>query len=201
MFRGPGSTRFFQQPIGIAAHGLDGLHQAGAFGGRVLGNRVDVDQPGFVQVHDTLGHALAAATSVDADRTGAPGRADGKPLGPEERTRLGHLGDDHGDDLQPLDLVIAIVPGGGILDDDHADHFAKALDRHAQERSIAFLTGLGHVAEARRVLGIVGGNRLGAFGDPAHQTLTNAQPGRMHRVLTCRPSVAHSSRMRSSRFR
>ena len=104
------------------------------------------------------------------------GRATGHRARADEGAELGHLGDDHGDHLEGVDLVVAVFARLAVLHDEHAQHLAEALDRHAEEAGEDLLAGLGQVAEAAGMRGVAGVERLRGLGDAADEPLADAQP-------------------------
>ena len=99
----------------------------------------------------------------------------------DKGAKLGHLGQNHGHDLEPVDLVAGIFACIARLHHQHAQPLAQALDRHAKEAGIAFLAGFGHVAKAAFGGGIGGVDRLGRARDAPHQPFTHAHAGDMDR--------------------
>jgi hypothetical protein len=99
--------------------------------------------------------------------------------GADEGAEFGHLGDDHRHDLEGVDLVLGVVARDAVLDDEHAEHLAEALDRHAEEGRVDLLAGLGHEAEARGLRRVAGRERCRRLRDPADEALAEAQPGKM----------------------
>jgi hypothetical protein len=171
------------QPVDIAAQRLHGLGQTRALDLGIVGDRVEHHQPRLVQMHHPLGDTVTARDALEHHWPNPAPRPGGQPVRAQERPRLGHLRDHHGDDLQRLDLVLGIVAPGLVLDHQHTHHLAQPLDRHADERVVDFLAGLRQVAKTGRGLGVIGDERLGPFGDAPDQALTDAQPGRVDRVL------------------
>ena len=86
----------------------------------------------------------------------------GHRAGADEGAELGHLGDDHGDHLEGVDLVVGVFPRLAVLHHQHAQHLAQPLDRHAEEAREDLLAGLGQVAEAAGMRRVAGVDRLGA---------------------------------------
>ena len=133
----------------------------------------------LVQHDGAFGHALLADEA--ADEEGQLVRAV-HGAGADEGAELGHLGDDHGDDLEGVDLVVGIVARLAVLHHEDAEDLAEALDRHAEEAREALLAGLGQVAVAAGVRGVGGGERLGGLGDLADEALADAEAGEVHRL-------------------
>ena len=135
----------------------------------------------LVQHHGALGDALLADEAADEERQLVrPGEL--HRAGADEGAELGHLGDDHRHDLERVDLVVGVLARVAVLHDEHAQHLAEPLDRHAEEAREDLLAGLGQVAEAAGVRGVAGVDRLGGLGDPADQALADAQPRQVHRA-------------------
>ena len=67
------------------------------------------------------------------------------------------LGDDHRGRLQHLDVLVGVFLRRAVLHDEHAQHLARALDRHREQRVIDLLARLRPIGERRmaRRLGLV----------------------------------------------
>jgi hypothetical protein len=92
------------------------------------------------------------------------------------------LGDDHRRRLQHLDILVGVFFLGAVLDDEHAEHLARAADRHGQQRVVDLLAGFRTIGERRvaRRLGLVHGDvQLGAAAD---ETLATLHARVVHRV-------------------
>ena len=168
--------------VDILAHGRDGLGEAGALGLGVLGDGVEDDEARLVQVHHALGEPLAGGGALDHERALAPAGAALDPVRAEKGAGLGHLGDDHGDHFERLDLVVGVAARRAVLHDEDAHHLAEALDGHADEGAVDLLAGLRQVAEAGGGLGVVGREGGGGLGDAADEALADAQARAVHRV-------------------
>ncbi len=93
-----------------------------------------------------------------------------------------HLGQDHGDDLQVLDLVLGVDPLGAVLDHQHPDRPSAAQQRHPEEGVIGVLAGLRPVGEGRVGRRVRQGQRPPRAHDFADQALAWLQPGDVHRL-------------------
>ena len=65
-----------------------------------------------------------------------------------------HLGQNHGDDLQVLDLVLGIDPLGAVLHDKDPDGATPAQQRHAQEGMERVFAGFRAIGEGRMIWGV-----------------------------------------------
>ena len=144
---------------------------------RVVGDRVGHHHPGFVQPDPA--HRAAFLSDTAAERRGALVQGRERGTLADEGAELGHLGDDHGDDLHAVDFVVGEQPGLFRLDHDDAEGFAKTLDRHAEEGREDLLAGLGHEAEALFTRRVGGVDRALGAGHAADETLADAHPGVM----------------------
>ena len=91
--------------------------------------------------------------------------------------KLGHFGQNHGHDLDRVDLFLGKQPGLFRLHHQDAQLFAKSLDQHAEERRIRLFAGFRHEAKARRGGGIIGVDHRAGARDTAHQPLAKAHAG------------------------
>ena len=181
MLPGPAQQVAGQEVVDLAAQGLRRLGQAAALLLHVLGDGIGQHHPRLVQVHHALGRALLGRHAAGVI---------GPDMGPrelrvalaQEGAQLGHLGQQHGHDFQPVNVVFAVMPRLAVLHDEHAQHLAQALDRHAEEGHVDLLAGARDVLEAAGVLGVGGLDRLGPAGDLADQALPDQQEGAMHRI-------------------
>lgn len=87
---------------------------------------------------------------------------------------------DHGDGLQRLDLFLVVLAARAVLHDQHTQHPAGTHDRHARQRMVNLLAGLGAVGKLRMVLGIVERQRPAVRRDVADQALADPEPRAMH---------------------
>ena len=112
---------------------LDGGAQAQLLGRRVVAEQLLRRYRLFVQHHLAVGQAVGEPRAL-------------QPLGPvrrdldvlqdflaEQLAGADHLGQHHGDDLQVLDLFLAVAALGAVLDDEDADRPPAAQQRHAEE--------------------------------------------------------------------
>ena len=93
-----------------------------------------------------------------------------------------HLRQDHGDDLQVLDLVLRVHALGPVLHDQDPDRPAAPQQGHAHEGVERILSGLRTVGEGRVIGSIRQVQRAPQPHDLSHETLTGLQPGQMHGV-------------------
>jgi len=68
-----------------------------------------------------------------------------------------------------------------VLHDEHAENPVAAQDRRAHQRMVDFLAGLGAIGKTRMRLRVRQGERPRRRGDHPDQTLTDPQPGPVHR--------------------
>ncbi len=136
----------------------------------------------FVQHHLAVGDALGEADA--AQPLGAVRRdLDVLELGLPQQLALGHqFGQDHGDDLQVLDLVFGVDPLGAVLHHHHAHRPAAAQERHAQEGVIGVFAGLRAVREGRMRRRVGERQRAAQAHDLAHQPFALLHAGDVHRA-------------------
>ncbi len=99
-----------------------------------------------------------------------------------ELARGDHLGDHHRGGLERLLLLVRIGALRPVLDDQHAEDIAGAQDRHAQERVVDLLAGLGPVRERRVLVRFRQVDRFRLAGDEADEAFLGAQHGQMDGV-------------------
>ena len=104
-----------------------------------------------------------------------------RPRQPRQIAGGDHLGDHHRRRFQRLDLVVAVVPLGAVLHDQHAERAAGAQHRHAEEGVVDLLAGLRQVGEGRVRLRVGQVERPGARRDRADQALPELELGKVHR--------------------
>ncbi len=166
--------------VDLGLQRLDGGPEPLLLAGDVVGEQLFGRDGGLVQ------HRLA-----EGDALGQPHAA--QPLGlvrrdldvlelglPQELALGDQLGQDHGDDLQVLDLVLGVDPLGAVLDDEHADGPAAAQQGHAQEGVVGVFAGLGPVGEGRMGRGVRECDRAALAHDLADQALARLHAGDVH---------------------
>ncbi len=128
------------------------------------------------------GHALYQPGAVQAPHHRGIGCDVGVLALVDQLAGREHLGQDRGDHLHRLDLVLGIGPARPVLHRQHAHDLAGAQDRHAQERVVDLLAGLGEIAEVGVALRVGGVDDLALGGDGADQALADSHPGLVHRL-------------------
>ncbi len=98
----------------------------------------------------------------------------------DQLARGGELGQHHGDGLQRLDLVFVVVAQRAVLHDEHAEHAARAQDRHAHQRVIDLFAGFRPIGVIGMRLRVGQSERPRRGGDDADEAFADAQPGAMH---------------------
>ncbi len=163
-----------QHLVDLGAQRLDAGAEPHTLALGVVADRLADHDLRLVQHHGALGDPLLAHEAAHVEwqlvqpRPFHGARAD-------EGAEFGHLGDDHGHDLEGIDFVVAVVARLAVLHHEDAEDLAQALDRYAEEARQTLLAGLGQEAVAAGVRGVPGADRLGGFGDPPDQALADAQ--------------------------
>ena len=127
-------------------------------------------------------HTLDQAGAVQAPHGGGIGGDVGILAPIDQLAGRKHLGQDRGDHLHRLDLVLGIGLARPVLHRQHAHDLADPQDRHAQERVVDLLAGLREIAEVGVALRVGGIDHLALRGDGADQALADAHPGLVHRL-------------------
>jgi hypothetical protein len=190
----------FQHLVDLGLQRLDRPFQPGLLGQGVVGQQLLGRHRLLVQHGHAVGQPLGEARPLQP--LGLVGRdLDVLELGQAQQfAGADHLGQDHGDDLQVLDLFLVIDPLGAVLDDQDADGPAAAQQRHGQEGVVRVFAGFRAIRE-RRVAGGVGQVQRPA---QAHGLADQAFAGLQRVTWTAsrdRPSVANSSRSLEARRR
>ena len=153
------------------------------FGLAVLVEQIGDDDARLVQ------HDVAETTPSLNDRplkVDRPAEVEFEPRPRQPRQIAGsdHFGDHHRRCFHRLDLVVAIVPLGAVLHDQHAERAAGPQHRHAEEGVVALFAGLRQVGECRVLLRVRQIERPRAGCDRADQALPElaAGPGARTRV-------------------
>ena len=181
MLAGAREIAALQHVVDHAGQLLDGLGEAPPLELDVLGDQAGDHDARLVQHHMAERHAFGDGEPGEA-RGELAARLGAHLLGDAEAARGDHLGEHHGGGLQGLDLLVAILALGAVLHRQHADGVAAAQDRHAAERVVDLLAGLGPVGEGRVMLGVGELHRLGLLGDQTDQTLARLQMRVVHRL-------------------
>ena len=179
MLAGAGEIAPLQHGVDHAGQLLDRLGQAAALELDILGDQAGDDDARLMQHHMAERHAFGDGQPREA-RGELAARLLADRLGNAEAARGDRLGEHHGGGLERLDLLVAILTLGAVLNREHADRVAAAQDRHAAERVVDFLAGLGPVGERRVMLRVGELQRLGLLGDQANQTLARLEVGIVH---------------------
>ncbi len=179
MLAGGGKMVGIEHVVEVEPQLLQRLVQALLFGRGIVGDGVGHHDLRVVQQHRAFGCAFLTDHALDHVGLLMQRRQIGLGLA-GEGAQLGHLGDHHRHDLEPVHLVLGVLTRCLVLDHQDAQHLAQALDRHAQERGVDLFARLGAVLEAGGMRRVVGGDGLGGVGDPAHQALAQAHPGLVH---------------------
>ena len=109
-------------------------------------------------------------------------RANAVQLVGDEGAKLGHLGEHHGHDFKPIDLIVGKLARLARLHDQNAQLFADALDRDAKEAGVNFFPGFRHVAETRLGRRIAGVDRLPGARDAPDEAFAQAHPRLVDRL-------------------
>ena len=147
----------------------------------VLVEQVGDDDARLVQHDMAEADAVVERQALEADRA-AEVEFEAGPRQPRQIAGGDHLGDHHRRRFERLDLVVAIVPLGAVLHDQHAERAAGAQHRHAEEGVVDLLAGLRQVGEGRMLLRVRQVERPGARRDRADQALPELQLGQVHRA-------------------
>ncbi len=173
-----------EEVVDRALHRGNGAAQALQLLLRILGDDLTDDDPRLVQ------HGRADGEPAIDARAFQPRRQRARAVGGLEFERVHkpaarhHLGDDHGDGLQRLDLVLGVIAQRAVLHHQHAEHVPAAQDRHAHQRVIDFLAGLRPVGEVGMRLRIRERQWPRGRRDDTDQPFADAQPRAMHRLGT-----------------
>ena len=146
------------------------------FGLAVLVEQIGDDDARLVQHDVAETHALVERQALEGHW---PAEVEFKPWPRQPRQIAGsdHFGDHHRRCFQRLDLVVAIVPLGAILHDQHAERAAGPQHRHAEEGIVDLFTGLRQVGECRVLLRVRQIERPRAGCDRADQALPELELG------------------------
>ena len=161
-------------------HRGDGAAQALQLGLRILGDDLADQDARLVQHRASHGDPAMHAHPFEPHRQN-PVAVRGLQLERIDQFARGdELGEDHGDRLHRLDLVLGVMAQRAVLHDENAQHPAAAQHGHADERVKNLLARLGAVGEIGMGLRI--GERQGPRrrGDDADETFADAQPRAVH---------------------
>ena len=162
--------------VDIGAHRLDGFAKALQFAICVLSHDLRDDHAWLMQHHMAKAHAISDRRTLERDGAtrgdfGA-GAHDGLQL-----ARCNHLGQQHRNGFENLDLFFRIGALDAVLHDQHAQRIAAAQDRHAKEGIVDLFARLRPVGEGGVGLRVVQRQRLGGFCDQADKALARAHGG------------------------
>ncbi len=165
-----------QHVVKRAVHVGDGLAQPVVLDPGILGDDPADGEPWLVKNGDAEREAAMQARAFQPRRRRRRrfDRNHGCTVG---RNAVGHhFGENHGDGLQRLDFLVAILSPRRILHRQHADDPAAAQDRHPHQGVIDLLAGLRTIGKARVGSGVGQGQRALLGGDFADQALPDPQP-------------------------
>ncbi len=140
--------------IGALQHGIERLPENATALSRPL--RLDhgssarsrvISILGRVQPGPADGDTLDQPDAFEPPLVALEPRKVGIALAIDQIARGQHLGQDRGDDLERLDIVLAVELLRRVLHHQHADHAAAALHRHTQEGVVDVLAGLREIGE------------------------------------------------------
>ena len=144
--RRPGAARTRREAVEAGAQRRDGGGEARALGLRVVGDEAARRRARADHRHPPPGEA--AGEGLALDQPGAALRR--QPFGRGHQLAAGgQFGDRHADDLERLQLLVAVAARRAVLHRQHADDAAVAQERDAHERLVDVLARLGPVGEQR----------------------------------------------------
>ena len=154
------------------------LAQAFAFAHGVFGHGVGNNHARFVQPDMATRGPLLAGGATKQNRL-LVARLQRRTFA-HKGAQFGHFGQDHGHHFQRVNFISGILARLFRLHHQHAQFFAQALDRNAEEAGINFLASFGHVAKAlfRRCVG--GVDDFAGPRHAAHQPLAQAHARLVH---------------------
>ena len=178
-----------EHAVDIFAHAAQRFEEAHLLLLDILRDHALDDDAGFVQHGAADRDTGRELHTVDAQRQQSDAIDLLDLVGTDDVTGRDQFRQHHGDGLQRLDLFLVVLATRAVLHDQDAQHAAGAHDRHARQRVIDFLAGLGAIGELRMMLGIVERQRPAMGGDVADQTLADPQArgmdGRRVEALGC----------------
>jgi hypothetical protein len=144
----------FQHLVDLGLQGLDGVGEPGLFRQGVVGQQGLGRDRRLVQHRHAIGQAFGEPRALQALGL-VRGQLDVLEfVGAQKLAGADHLGQDHGYDLEVLDLLLVIDPLGAVLDDQHADGPAAAQQRHGQEGVVGIFARFRAVRELRVAGGV-----------------------------------------------
>ena len=155
----------------------DGGGQPPLLGGAVVGQELFGRHRRLMQHDHAIGQALG---EPDALHPLGLVRGDLERALGDQFAAGDHLGQDHGDDLEVLDLLLAIDALGAVLHHQHPDGAAAAQQRHAQEGVEGIFAGFWPVGEGRVAGRVRQIERPALADDLADQAFARLQPGDVH---------------------
>jgi hypothetical protein len=161
--------------VHVDAQPVDRLAQPHEFDLRVVGHRPCDHDARFMEPDMAHGGAFLRAAAAEHLLAGMPLAQRCTLAG--EGAELRHLGKDHGDDFEGVDLVVGEFARVLGLDDENAEPFAQPHDWYAEEGGIPFLARLGHVAKAALARGVGRVHGARRTRDTADEALADPHPG------------------------
>ena len=177
---GAGQVLVIEHLVQRSAQRGNGRVQPAELDRRVLGQELRHDDARLVQ-HDVAQRDAGRDRLALDDRGQRLADLD-RGAGARDRARDEMLGDDHRGRLQHLDVLVGVFLLRAVLHHEHAQHLARALDRHREQRVIDLLARFRPIGEGRvaRGLGLV--HRDVELGAAAYEALAALHARGVHRA-------------------